>query len=97
MDPSTVVVAVLRLLVRLGSGEPDDTLAVLTSAPDVLEPTETTMLTVAELPGSIVPSGQLTVLVPVQGPPWEAFAETSVAAEGSGSVTVTAVAAAGPK
>jgi hypothetical protein len=45
------------------------------------------MLTVAEPPGSIVPSGQLTVLVPVQGPPWEAFAQTSVAPVGSWSVT----------
>jgi hypothetical protein len=97
MEPRTVVVAVVELFVALLSGEVAVTNALFVTVPRVLEPTATTIVTVAESPGAIEPRGQLTLLVLVQGPPCDAVAETNVTVEGIPPVTVTSVAAAGPK
>jgi hypothetical protein len=55
----------------------------------VFAATVTTIVTVALAPTARLPSGQLTVVVPVHGPPWLGVAETRVVAAGRVSLTLT--------
>jgi drug/metabolite transporter superfamily protein YnfA len=91
--PLTVVVVVKELFSAFGSGVVEVTLAVFVSVPDVVAVTTRVIAAVAAL--FIVPSVQVTVVVPVQVPT-EGVADTSVAPVGNTSVIVTAVAARGP-
>ena len=91
----TVVGAVEELSAGFGSVSVAVTLAVF-----VIEGAEaaegvTTMLTVALLPDARLPRAHVTVVVPPQEP-WLGNAETNATVGGSGSVTVTLVAPAGP-
>ncbi len=74
--------------------------AVLTRFPDVMV-TFTTIVTVAEPPTAMVPRLAVTVpLVPEGGPlqlPGEAVHEMKVTPAGSGSLSMTATAASGPR
>src|SRR5262245_2066795 len=96
--PGCVVVAVALSFAVLSLGVPA-TVAVLVKVRGlvvVLAGTDTTIVTVAELaPAASVPRLQVTVVVPVQLP-CDGVAETSVTPAGSGSVTVTFVAAVFP-
>src|SRR5262245_54254050 len=93
--PACVVVAVALLFPALSSGVPA-TVAVLVNVRllvVLLAGTETTIETVAELlPAASVPRLQVTVVVPEQVP-CDGVADTSVTPAGSGSLTVTLVAA----
>ena len=91
--PLTVVEVVKELFSAFGSGVVEVTLAVFVSVPDVVAVTTRVIVAVAAL--FIVPSVQVTVVVPVQVPT-EGVADTNVAPVGNTSVIVTAVAARGP-
>jgi hypothetical protein len=91
--PLTVVVVVKELFRAFGSGVVEATLAVFVSVPDVVAVTTRVIVAVAAL--FIVPSVQVTVVVPLQVPTVEA-ADTKVAPVGSASVVVTAFAVSGP-
>jgi hypothetical protein len=60
-----------------------------TVPPAVFAATVTTIVTVALAPTLRLPSGQLTAVVPVHGPPWLGVAETKVVPAGIVSLTVT--------
>jgi translation elongation factor EF-1beta len=87
-------VVVEKLLARFGSGVVEETVAVLTTVP-VAFGLVTMSLTVAVPPAAIVPTGQLTVLVPEQDP-CEGVADTNVVPAGRMSLTVTPAAGLGP-
>jgi hypothetical protein len=91
--PPTVVVVVKELLSAFGSGVVEVTLAVFMSDPEVVAVTTSEIVAVAAL--FIVPSVQVTVVVPLQVPT-VGVADTNVAPVGSASVIVTAFAANGP-
>jgi hypothetical protein len=91
--PLTVVLVVKELFSAFGSGVVEVTLAVFVSVPDVVAVTTRVIVAVAAL--FIVPSAQVTVVVPVQVPT-EAVADTNVVPVGNASVIVTAFAARGP-
>jgi hypothetical protein len=93
LGPVTAVVAVAVLVAGSASGSAAAAVAVLTTVPAPVA--LTTSCTVAVAPAARLPSAQLTGFRPLQ-PPWLAVAETSVTPAGSGSVTVTPVAAPGP-
>lgn len=90
---TTCVEVVALLLFVCGSAGEPLTLAELVSVPVTVG--FTVIVTVALAPLARLPRVQVTVVVPLQLP-WVAEAETKVAVLGSGSVTVTPVAAAGP-
>jgi hypothetical protein len=88
------VTVVEWLLPVFGSGVVETTVAVLTTCPDELGPTTTSVM-VAEPPLAIVPREQITALVKEQDPCVD-VAETYVAPAGKMSVTVTLAAEPGP-
>jgi hypothetical protein len=91
----TVNEVVEVLLARFGSGVGEETMAVLTTVPDVLGLT-TTSWTVAKPPAAIVPREQLMVVVPEHDPDGDGVAETKVVPAGRMSATVTLAARLGP-
>ena len=85
------VVVVALLLAEVGSKVVVVAVAVFdrTVPAAVFAATVTTIVTVALAPTARLPSGQLTVVVPVHGPPWLGVAETRVVAAGRVSLTLT--------
>src|SRR6185295_5688353 len=91
---TTVIVDVLELLPAFGSGLVVDTTAVFTTGPGV-DGSVTVSAIDAEPALAIVPSEQVTVVVPLQLP-CVGVAETNVVPAGIASDTLTFAAAVGP-
>jgi hypothetical protein len=91
--PTTVVLSVLVLFDGTGSEVVDDTVAVLATGPLRVGLNATVMLTDVAAPAARVPSEHVTV-EPLGVQP--GLADVNVVPAGRGSVTVTAVASAGP-
>jgi hypothetical protein len=92
-DPVTVVLLVAELFSAFGSGVVEVTLAGFVSTPAVAAVTTSVIVALALL--FIVPSVQVTVVVPLHVPTVE-VADTNVAPAGNTSVIVTAFAVSGP-
>ena len=94
VDPPTTTL-VSESLLGLESGVLVSTVAVLEMAPDGAT-TVTEMVTVALPPAGIVPRLAVTVPLAFAQVPWLAAQERNEMPEGSGSVTTTVRASAGP-
>src|SRR5882672_9913293 len=92
-----VVIAVELLLVTLGSLEVELTVAMLVEVLALLKVLAVAlMVTMTRLPTGMLPMLQFTVVPLTEQLPWVAETEEYVTCAGSGSLTVTPCATAGP-